>query len=117
MQVVAEEVESDAVLDGIPGEQLAAAHEFVIGGAARGLPVIVRAAAPGEKTETLQRTQIAVERVRQSLLEPADGSGADAGEDDAGGPGLAQDLGQPPLAPDAQHALGVAAADVDHVLA
>jgi hypothetical protein len=51
------------------------------------------AAAPGEKTKTLERTQIAVERIGQSLLEPADGSGADAGEDDARGPGLAQDSG------------------------
>src|SRR5262249_14124877 len=109
MDLIADEMDRRAVVEGEPGGDLAGAHPLVVPGPALRLAVVVDDAAPGEKSEAWDHAEAPLIGIRESLLEPADASGAHPGEDDASLPGLPQPLRQPPLAPDAQHALGVAA--------
>src|SRR3954454_13297616 len=81
MDLIAEEVHRRAVVEGEPGSDLAGAHPLVVPGAALRIAVVVDDAAPGEKSETLDHSEVPFVGVRECSLEPADGSGAHPGED------------------------------------
>src|SRR5262245_51362758 len=78
--------------------------------------VVMGTATSRQKSQASQRTQSVGEGIGETLLEPADRAGAHAGEDDPRLPRLAQDFFHPPIFPDGNQALGVAAADINHVL-
>src|SRR5688500_10173008 len=93
------EMRGNRILDGIAWLDLAALHQRVIRGPAIGFAVIVRTAAAGEKTQTVERAQAISPRIGDPLFEPANRARALAAEDDAGIVGSFQDLRQSPFAP------------------
>ena len=76
----------------------------------------MRRAASRQIAKPVQADEPAGDRVAERVLEPADRPGADARQHRPVVAPPAAGSVQPPLAPQRQHRLGVAAADVDHVL-
>src|SRR5204862_5710460 len=98
-QLHADVVDADVVVRGDAARE-AVRVELRVDGAAAFLAVVVRSRAPGEKAETVHRGKFGPERIRDAVLVPADHPGAEAGEQDARLPRLAQDLVEPVQAPD-----------------
>src|SRR5438105_13485634 len=75
----------------------------------------MRRTTAAQEANTWQYRVRAGNGISQSLLEPADGARADATQNDAPLVGLAQNLDQPPFAPEREHTLGVPTTHVDHI--
>src|SRR6266516_4534203 len=116
MHVGVHKVQGGSVIDGKAWRDLARVQELMVRGTTGCFAVIVGTAAPRQEPETLEWPQCPGEGISHPLLEPANGASADPCENDARGPGFPQERWQLPVAPDGQHALGVATSDVDHVL-
>src|SRR5262245_51093176 len=116
MDLAFDQVDGRPIVDREAGGQVSFREEVMIGGPAFRLAVVVGTTAPLEEPEALQDDELLRPRVGQPVLEPANGPGADPRQDDPFLPGLAQQRRQTPLTPDGEHALGVAASDVDDVL-
>ena len=78
--------------------------------------IVVWTTATGKKPQAIERTQRIRKRVREALLEPADGAGADAGQHNPGLPSLAKNLCDTPILPYGEHRFSVSAANVNYVL-
>src|SRR5438132_2962548 len=117
MDVGVHKVQGGSVIDGKAWHDLARAQKLMVCRTTCYFSVIVWTAAPRQEPETRERLQRPGEGISHPLLEPADGSSADPCENDARGPGFPQQRWQIPVAPDSQHALGVATSDIDHILA
>ena len=112
------EDEGRVVVGRVPRSQLAFAHEPRVRRSPLRFAVEVRAERAREEAEPVaERAQPRAERVGHRVLEPAVRARAPAGEDGAALPGLAERDVDAVHAPDDEHVRGVAAADVDHVLA
>src|SRR5580658_6804908 len=99
-ELLADEVQCGSIVRGVSCIQLALANEAVIGGAALGLAVVMRAVAAGKKAQAVERGQFSGNyRIAQTLLEPADGACADSGHHYPREPGLAKDQVETPFAP------------------
>src|SRR5436190_24350347 len=72
---------------------------------------VVRAGAPFEKTEALERGELVGPRIGNALFEPANHARALARKDDTALPGLAQDAIDALSSPDRKHVHRIAAAD------
>src|SRR5262249_48630607 len=99
------------------GNNFLVKQQLVIERAAVSLIVIMWTTTARQKAETIKRDQHVGKRICHALLEPTNGAGATTGEYDAGLPSFAYNLRQPPFTPHRQHAAGIAAADVNHILA
>ena len=80
------------------------------------VPPAWRARAPGKKAETVHRGKFGPEGIRDAVLVPANHPRAEAGEQDARLPRLAQDLVEPVHAPDCERIRSVASGDEDDVM-
>src|SRR5260370_6986068 len=77
----------------------------------------MRAGTPGDQPQPIaEAREVEAERVGHRGFKPANGAGADPGENDALIPGFAKDAIDAVGAPDCEHVRGVAAPDVDHIL-
>src|SRR5437763_13984734 len=76
MDLIADEMDRRAVVDGEPGGDLTGAQPPVVLGTALWIAAVVGATAPGQKSQALDDPEIPFIGVREPLLEPADGSGA-----------------------------------------
>ena len=113
-QLGAVEVQRGAVAGRVAGAH-PVAKEAVVGEAAARLRLVVDAVAERQQPQALDPARLAVE-AGYRLGEPAQRPCREPAEDDAGIPGLAQDLVDPMRPPDPEQADHAAAADVDQVL-
>ena len=79
-------------------------------------PVVVRTARALQPSQSIHGAERIRPRVRDTPLEPADGTGTDTGDHDAPSPRLVEDGWEPPLAPRGEHAPGVSASHIDEIL-
>ena len=108
----------DAVVRGIRERQRLAGDEAVQEWSALLLVVVVDSVAVREQAEPAAlEPQLRAERVGGAADVPADRAGADAAQDDAGLPGLAEDRVEAVDAPDREQVSDRPAADPDDVLA
>jgi regulator of PEP synthase PpsR (kinase-PPPase family) len=91
-------------------------HQTCEDGTAPLLAVVVRACAPRQEAEALHRRKLGTERIGDAVLEPADHSGAPAGQQHALLPGLPQDLVETVRSPDREGVGRVPTGDEDHVM-
>ncbi len=105
-----------AVIGGIAGRDAPLGQQAMKRGSPLHLAVIVRAEAAGQKAKTGQHVNGGRCRIGDTLLEPAVGPRADAGQHNAAVVRFAQNCRQFPRLPQGQQALRVAAAYIDDVL-
>ena len=116
-QFDAVEVECRAVVSCIAGRE-SAVDERAIDGASALLAVVVGAEASRQEPEAVvERVERDRERVGHTAREPAVRSGAHASEHRSALPGRAKRAVETVEAPDGERVRGVAARDIDHVLA
>ena len=83
VDLAADKVYRGPVIDGKAGGDLTVAQQPMVGWAALGFAAVVGATTAGKKAETIKRPQLIRPGIRHALLEPADGPGADPGQDSA----------------------------------
>lgn len=111
MDLVVHKVDGCSIVSGVTGREGSVFQQLVNGGAAIGFAVHVRRETAFKKAEAGEGGDGAGDGVGGAGLEPAVGTGADPGEDDALLPGEAENSGKVPLPPEREHALGIASAD------
>ena len=78
--------------------------------------VIVRAATPRQEAKAVERQELVSNGISDPLLEPAERACAPTGKHNAGLPRFSENVWQSPFSPDRQHAAGIAASDINHIL-
>ena len=92
-------------------------YEAMVGGAAAGFAVVMRAVTAFEKAKTGDGQEfLRLHGIAHTLFEPTERSGAQASHHYSRLPGFAQDFIQPPFAPQDEEGAGIAAAHVNCIL-
>jgi hypothetical protein len=115
VQSATDEMQCDTVVVGVPGGH-AVGDMPVTGVSPVGLSIVVRAGAAPDEAEAIAQGVQSPEGIGEAILEPAEHSGADAGEHGAPLPGVAQQCVETVQAPHGKQVRSVAAADIEDVV-